>query len=159
MPYFTTFGHLIHFWLSVISTIGIIKESIPCIMIWNVDYFHRSAVSVACIYLNELDILSWKFLLFQVDNVTLRLTKMMGRLRQRRNIARAGTNSHGHSHLIKAKSCYKITRHHKRSKLPLAGGSPIGKTQTSKATPTWSKPIATLTWLELLILCSGPSHL
>ena len=134
-------------------------ESIQCFMIRNEDHFHRSAVSVACIYLNELDILSWKFLLFQVNNVTLRFTTRMWRLRQRRNIARAGTNSHGHSLLRKAKSYYKITRHHKRSKLPPAGGSPMGKTQTSRATPTWSKPIAISTWLELLISCSGPSHL
>ena len=29
-------------------------ESIPCLMIWNVEYFDRSAVSVTCIFLFEL---------------------------------------------------------------------------------------------------------
>ena len=84
-------------------------------MIWNVDYFHNSAFSVVCIFLNELDILFWKFLLYWVDNATLRLTMMMWCLCRGRNIARVGTNSHRHSYLRKAKSYDNITRHHKRS--------------------------------------------
>ena len=46
-----------------------------------------------------------------------------------------------------------------RGHIPPAGGSALGSTQTSTATPAWAKPIATLTWLELLSSCSGPSHL
>ena len=41
--------------LIIISNIyDLMWESIPCLLLWNVYYFDRSAVSVTCIFLYEL---------------------------------------------------------------------------------------------------------
>ena len=94
----TTIGELyIWPWFSVISTNWIIKETIPCLMIWNVDYFHRSAVSVACILLYEQEKFHKNNFLFRADNATSTTWRLC-----RRNIASAGTT--GHFNLKKATS-------------------------------------------------------
>ena len=53
---YLTFVTMMHIWpwFSVISTIWIMWESIPCLLLWKVDYFDRSAVFVTCIFLYEL---------------------------------------------------------------------------------------------------------
>ena len=86
-------------------------------MISDVDYFHRSAVSVAYLFLYK-----------QKD--FLKIFSFSGRLRRRqrrwhRPWRRDVINSHGHFHLRKATSCYDLARHIKTPSETLLEG--IGK--------------------------------
>ena len=122
----TTIGELyIWLWFSVISTNWIIKESIPCLMIWNVDYFHRSAVSVACILLYEQEKFHKNNFLFRADNATSTTWRLC-----RRNIASAGTT--GHFHLKKATSYYDL--------IPPAGVPQLPQQQPPGPNPLLLRP-------------------